>query len=292
MFAVAFEIMMDKANDEDWFNSVLICRLTVIWVIGLIGFIISQIKGKETLVRFNVLRNWNYTMGTICITVMNTVLLGSLAMIPRFMQTMMGYDAFTSGLSMMPRGIGCLIGLFLNKFLQMRVDVRFLASSGILLLALGSWMLGDINLQISQASIFIPNVLFGIGMTIAMIPLVSFSCLTVDSKEMSNASGLQNFIKTIGGAIGTSLVATFISRFSQMHQFMLIKHLNETNDIYMAKLAAYSANFAQSIDVSIAGYMAQKLIYNELLQQSRLWAYIDSFRIYAVVSIKKLMFKD
>lgn len=238
MFAVAFEIMMDKANDEDWFNSVLICRLTVIWVIGLIGFIISQIKGKETLVRFNVLRNWNYTMGTIFITVMNAVLLGSLAMIPQFMQTMMGYDAFTSGLSMMPRGIGCLIGLFLNKFLQMRVDVRFLASSGILLLALGSWMLGDINLQISQASIFIPNVLFGIGMTIAMIPLVSFSCLTVDSKEMSNASGLQNFIKTIGGAIGTSLVATFISRFSQMHQFMLIKHLNETNDIYMAKLAA------------------------------------------------------
>ena len=61
MFAVAFEIMMDKGNDEDWFNSVFICRLTVIWVIGLIGFIISQIKGKETLVRFNVLSNWNFT---------------------------------------------------------------------------------------------------------------------------------------------------------------------------------------------------------------------------------------
>ncbi len=56
-------------------------------------------------------------MGTICITVMNAILLGSLAMIPQFMQTMMGYDAFTSGLSMMPRGIGCMIGLFLNKFL-------------------------------------------------------------------------------------------------------------------------------------------------------------------------------
>lgn len=187
---------------------------------------------------------------------MNTVLLGSLAMIPQFMQNMMGYDAYTSGLSMMPRGIGSLIGLLLNKYLQ-----------------------------ISQASIFIPNILFGIGMTIAMIPLVSFSCLTVDPKEMSNASGLQNFIKTIGGAIGTSLVATFISRFSQTHQFMLIKHLTETNDVCVAKLGAYTANFAQSMDLSTAGYMAQKLIYNELLQQSRLWAYIDSFRIYAVVSL-------
>ena len=248
MFAVAFEIMMDKGNDEDWFNSVFICRLTVIWVIGLIGFIISQIKGKETLVRFNVLSNWNYTMGTICITVMNAI-------------------------------------LFLNKFLPEKTDVRVVASAGILLLSIGSWMLGDINLQISQASIFIPNILFGIGMTLAMIPLVSFSCLTVAPKEMSNASGLQNFIKTIGGAVGTSLVATFISRFSQIHQFMMVKNLTETNNIYLERLSAYAANFAQSTDFSTASAMGQQLLYNQLLQQARLWAYIDSFRIYAVVGL-------
>lgn len=285
MFAVAFEIMMDKGNDEDWFNSVFICRLTVIWVIGLIGFIISQIKGKETLVRFNVLSNWNYTMGTVCITVMNAILLGSLAMIPQFMQTMMGYDSFTSGLSMMPRGIGCMVGLFLNKFLPENTDIRIVASAGVLLLSIGSWMLGDINLQISQASIFIPNILFGIGMTLAMIPLVSFSCLTVPAKEMSNASGLQNFIKTIGGAVGTSLVATFISRFSQIHQFMMVKNLSETNSVYIERVSAYVANFAQSTDFDTAMAMGQQLLYNQLLQQSRLWAYIDSFRIYAVVGL-------
>ncbi len=285
MFAVAFEIMMDKGNDEDWFNSVFICRLTIIWVIGLIGFIISQIKGKETLVRLNVLSNWNFTMGTICITVMNAILLGSLAMIPQFMQNMMGYGAFTSGLSMMPRGIGCLIGLLLNNYLQMRLDVRFFASAGILLLSIGSWLLGDINLEISQASIFIPNILFGIGMTIAMIPLVSFSCLTVPSSEMSNASGLQNFIKTIGGAIGTSLVATFISRFSQIHQFMMVKNLTETNDVYAERLSVYTSSFIQNTDFNTANLMAQQLLYNQLLQQSKLWAYIDSFRIYAVLGL-------
>ena len=285
MFAVAFEIMMDKGNDEDWFNSTFICRLTIIWVIGLIGFIISQIKGKETLVRLNVLSNWNFAMGTICITVMNSILLGSLAMIPQFMQNMMGYDAYTSGLSMMPRGIGCMIGLFLNKYLQIRLDVRFFASAGVLLLSIGSWLLGDINLQISQSSIFIPNILFGIGMTIAMIPLVSFSCLTVPPNEMSNASGLQNFIKTIGGAIGTSLVATFISRFSQIHQFMLVKNLTESNSVYLERLSAYAANFAQSTDLNTANLMGQKIIYDELIRQSRLWAYIDSFRIYAVLGL-------
>lgn len=156
MFAVAFEITMDKGNDLDWLSSEFICKLTLIWLIGLVGFIISQIKGKETLVRLNVLSNWHYAIGTISLTVMNAILLGSLAMIPQFMQTMMGYDTFTSGLSMMPRGIRCLIGLLLCQQLQMKMDVRVLASFGVLLLSIGSWILGDINLQISQTSIYIP----------------------------------------------------------------------------------------------------------------------------------------
>lgn len=285
MFAVAFEIMMDKGNDLDWFGSKLICRLTVIWVIGLIGFIVSQLKGKETLVRLSVLKDWNLTAGTIVLTVMNAILLGSLAMIPQFMQIMMGYDSFTSGLSMMPRGIGCMAGLIMSQKLQDKMDTRLIASLGVAFLSIGSWMLGDINLQISQSAITIPNILFGFGMALAMVPIMSFSCQGVPANEMSNASGLQNFIKTIGGAVGTSLVATFISRFSQTHQNMLVDTLTETNDIFLERLNAFTANFMQYTDLSTAGYMAQKLIYNQLLQQARLWAYIDSFRIYAVAGL-------
>ena len=102
---------------------------------------------------------------------------------------------------------------------------------------------------------------------------------------MSNDSGLQNFIKTIGGAIGTSLVATFISKFSQIHQFMLVKNLTESNSVYLERLSAYAANFAQSTDLNTANLMGQKIIYDELIRQSRLWAYIDSFRIYAVLGL-------
>jgi DHA2 family multidrug resistance protein len=285
MFAVCFEITMDKGNDLDWFGSPFIRKLTVIWVIGLIGFIISQIKGKETLVRLNVLKDWNLATGTVALTVMYAVLLGSLAIVPQFMQIMMGYDAFTSGLSMMPRGLGCLMGLIIAQQLQDRSDPRIVASVGVFVLAIGSWMLGDINLQIAQSSIAIPNVMFGLGMGLAMVPLIPFSCKTISAEEMSNASGLQNFIKTIGGAVGTSLVATFVSRFSQMHQNMMTYTLTETNDNFLARLHAYTANFMQYTDSSTATYMGQKLIYTQLLQQSRLWAYIDTFRIYAVACI-------
>ncbi|MBR1616606.1 DHA2 family efflux MFS transporter permease subunit [bacterium] len=284
-FAVAFEIMMDKGNDLDWFNSPFICRLTVIWVIALIGFIISQIKGKETLVRLEVLKDWNLATGTLALTIINAIMLGSLAILPQFMQIMMRYDSFTSGLSMMPRGFGCLLGLFMANSLQQKVDSRLLSAFGIFVLCLGSWFLGDINLQISQSAIVFPNILYGFGMALGMVPLITLSCKTVKKEDMSNASGLQNFIKTIGGAVGTSLVATFISRFSQTHQNMMTHFLNPTNDMYNIRLQTYSAQFSQFTDAINAHYMAQKLIYNQLLQQARLWAYIDSFRIYAVLGL-------
>lgn len=283
MFCVAFEIMMDKGNDSDWFGSPFICRLTVIWVIGLIGFIISQIKQKDSLVKFDVFKDWNYSIGTIALTAMNAILLGSMAIVPQFMQNMMGYNAFTSGLTMMPRGVGCFIGVILAGQLGSIVDKRLLAFTGILALCAGSWMLGFVNLQISTSVIVLPNILYGFGMSMGMVPLITISCSSIEPKNMSNASGLQNFIKTIGGAIGTSLVATFVSRFSQTHQHMMVDYLRETNSVYMERLQAFTQQFAQTVDISTAKHMAENMIYNQLLQQSRLWAYIDSFRIFAVL---------
>jgi DHA2 family multidrug resistance protein len=186
---------------------------------------------------------------------------------------------------MMPRGVGCLFGCIVCGQLQAKMDGRILSAIGIGILCIGSWMLGNLSLDISQQSIVVPNILYGIGMAMGMIPLVTLSCLTVPNEQMSNASGLQNLIKTVGGAVGTSLVATFISRFSQIHQNMMIHSLTETNSVYVERLSAYTTSFMQSTDLATAKYMAENLIYNQLNAQSHLWAYIDSFRIFAVAGV-------
>jgi len=290
MFAIFFEIMMDKGNDMDWFGSPFICKLTAIWVISLIALIVTELKQKEPLIRLNILKNYNFCMGTVVITVMMAIMLASMAMLPQFMQNMMGYDAFTSGLTMMPRGIGSLIGLVLVTRLVAIIDARVVSCIGILILCAASWMLGFINLDISQSVVVIPNLLYGFGMGMGMMPIVTLSCVTVSKSEMSNASGLQNFIKTIGGAVGTSLVATFISRFSQVHQNMMVHSLTENNTVYAERLAMYTSKFASSMDIMTAKQYAEALIYRQLYQQAHLWAFIDSFRLYAVTGLLVLIF--
>ncbi len=285
VWLIPLQVVFDKGNDKDWFGSTFICWLTAIAVVGGIAFFISQVMNKKdnAFIKFDVLKDINFVFGTIMLIMSNAILLASLAILPQMLQYLLGYDAFTSGLSIMPRGVGALLSLLIFGAIGGRVPYKIYAVIGFFCLGLGGWMLGHLNLQISQMNIVIPNFIFGIGLVFSMMPLVTLSCITLRNEQMTNASGFQNLLKTIGGSIGTSLVATFISRFSQMHQYMMVKSLTPTNNIYAERLSAYAGTFTQYVSDSFTGmYMAQTTLYNQMLQQCKLWAYMDSFRIFAV----------
>ena len=282
---VSLQVILDKGNDLDWFGSKFIIRLTIFCVITFITFVVSQLKNKEPLVDLTVLKDKNFLIGTVVQVVMQGVMLASLAILPQFLQSMMGYDAFLSGTTMMTRGVGALIALFFCGTLSTKVDNRLLVAFGLGLMGLAGWWLGFLNLQIAPLNIELPNFIFGLGMGFAMIPIIALSVITIPNSQMTNASGLQNLLKIIGGAIGTSIVATMLSRFAQVHQNMLVGNLTPLNEVFVQKLHAYSAAFMNSVDSITATMMAQKIIYNEMLQQANLWAFIDSFRIYAVACV-------
>lgn len=285
IWLVPFQTFLDKGNDKDWFGSEFICKLFIFAMIGFIGFIISQYKSKEPLIDLKIFKDMNFNLGTFILAVINAILLASLALLPQFLQTMMGYDAFTSGLSMMPRGVGCVVAMILYAKLVGKVDLKILVATGLFFLAIGSWNLGFINLEVSMTSVLIPNFLYGLGMILGMIPVINLSCITVKNEDMNNASAAQNLIKTVGGSIGTSLVATLISRYAQVHQYALVKHLNYDNHIYMTKLKLLITFLTQNFDNATAFIQAHAVMYKLLLQQSYLWAYIDTFRFYAVAGI-------
>lgn len=144
-------------------------------------------------------------------------------------------------------------------------------------------MLGLLNLEINPMNIAIPNYIFGLGLVFSFMPLTTLSCITLRNDQMTNASGFQNLLKTIGGAIGTSLVATMISRFSQIHQNGLVKNLGETNTLFIDRLNTYAGSFIhQAGDMFNAQFMAGKMLYNQLIQQSTLCAYMTTFKVFAI----------
>lgn len=284
-FLASLQIVLDKGNNADWFNAPWICWLSAVALITGVLFFVSQFKNKEALTDLSVFKDKNYFIGTAVQIVMQGVLLASLAILPQFLQSLMGYDAYRSGLSMMPRGIGALCAMALCATMSNKIDNRLLVVIGLTLMGLAGWQLGTLNLQIAPINIAIPNVLYGLGLGLAMIPIITLSMATIKNEQMTNASGLQNLLKNIGGAFGTSIVATLLSRGGQKHQFMLIEHLNDYTQPYVDRVQAMSGAFMSTVDPHTANYLGQTMIYKQLMQQANLMAFIDAFRVFAIACI-------
>jgi len=281
---VTLQIILDKGNDEDWFGSAWICKLTVISIICAISFFIVQFKNKDSLIDLSVLKDKTFFFGTFIQVILMGVFLASAALLPAMLQRLLGYTAYLSGLSMGARGIGSIIGLITYLTISRFIGDRRVAMIGLGALGFGSFFFGMINLQINLTTIALPNMMYGAGIFLALTPLIPLSLSTTPNAGMTNASGLQNLVKNIGGAIGTSISTTMVARFAQVHQNLMTNHLNFTNDAFVERINFMVQNLSGYVDYGTAQIMAQGQIYSELIQQSVLWAYIDTFRWFALAT--------
>ena len=281
----SLQVFFDKGNNADWFNAAWIRWIFSLSMLAMIAFFISQWKRKNTLLDLSVFKDKNFVIGTFIQVIMQSVLFASIAILPQFLQSMMGYTAYLSGLSMMPRGLGSLSAIIICAFIADRVDKRALVAIGLCSLGCAGLCFGFLNLQISSINIMIPNYFMGFGLGLSMVPIINLSLDTISNQQMTNASGIQNLLKNIGGAIGTSLVATMLTRFAQVHQFMMVGNLNELNPAYIERLKATAGALSQYTHSSVATYMAQYSMYGQLIKQSTLWAFMDAFRIFGLMCL-------
>lgn len=197
---------------------------------------------------------------------------------------MLGYTAFLSGATMMPRGLGSMTAMLLTATLSNKIDNRLLVAIGLCLLGGSSLVFGSLNLQISNMNIAVPNFFMGIGMGLSMVPIMNLSVDTLRNDQMTNATGIQNLLKNIGSAIGTSLVATMLTRFGTSSPvFACRKYKRIKFSIYRKGFQSTAAALAQYAHMSVAQYMAQYSMYGQLVKQATLWAFIDSFRIFGLL---------
>lgn len=284
LWLVTFQVFLDKGNNADWFGSEWICWTFGISMIAMVLFVYSQIVHKESIIDLSVFKDKSFVLGTLILVIVNMVLYASTTIMPLFLQNLIGYNAFWSGYSLMPRGFGSIAAILIYSLTNRMIDFRIFTLIGIMGLGISGLMFGFLNLEFSMINIIIPNLIFGfsVGMTITVLTTVSME--TISNAQMTNASGVQNLLKNLGAAIGTSLVSTMVSRYSQAFQHNLVEFLNPQNPVYVEKLATLTSYLSQFDVLSVAQTKAQGMLYNELFQQSTLCAYMETFRVWGLIS--------
>jgi DHA2 family multidrug resistance protein len=281
----ALQIVLDRGEQDDWFEANWIRWFTVISGAALIAFLVWESRAEHPLVDLSVLRNRNFSVGLLLITMLGGVLYGTTAALPIFLQTLMGYPALQSGLALSPRGVGAFFTTLMVGRIVGKVNSRWLILMGFSLLSLSSFWLGHINLQIAPANVIWPIILSGIAISFVFVPLTTTAMGYLRQDQLGNATGLFNLMRNLGGSLGIAMVTTLLSREAQIRQVSLVAHLTPYDPPLGQHLTTLANALAPQVGTVAAGPLATSLLYDAVYQQARLWAFVYNFRLFGALCL-------
>jgi DHA2 family multidrug resistance protein len=280
----ALQILLDKGEEEDWLASHFIRWLLVLAIIGLAAFIIRELFARQPLVDLQIFKNRNFATGTAMIAVVGAILYATTAMIPLFLQTLLGYPALNSGLAVSPRGIGSFISTLIVGRLITRFDTRALLLFGFITLAYATWTFSGIDLQISIGSIAWPNVISGFAFGFLFVPLTTTTMGTLENEQIRNATGIYNLMRNIGGSIGISGVTSLVSRGGQRRQAYFATHFGPTSAVFRQHVQQIISYLGGAVGHANATAKAYALVYQDVLAQAQLAAYVATFQLLTLLT--------
>jgi DHA2 family multidrug resistance protein len=278
------QLVLDKGQEEDWFSSSLITAGAVLSGVMFISFVIWELRSKEPIVNLRILANRNFAVGTALMTVLGIVLYGTIALLPLFLQTLLGYPALQSGLAVSPRGLGSIASMIIVGRLIGRINGRYLLLFGFSLLAFSTYLFSDINLQISMGSIVWPGVMSGFAMGFVFVPLTTMAMGTLANDQMGNASGVFNLMRNTGGSLGIAAVTTMLARGVQIHQAAMVSHLTPYDPAFQQRMNDLAGSIT-SQGGAAASQQAYGSIYGALVRQASVMSYIDNFRLLSFLCV-------
>jgi MFS transporter, DHA2 family, multidrug resistance protein len=272
------QLFLDLGERHDWLDSSLIVTLAVLAVCMLVGFVIREVLVSEPILDLTVFQDRNFTLSSVAILLVGLGFNSSLLLLALYTQQILGYDAWSSGLTLAPGGLGTMIALMISGRLVSRVDQRAMLAGGCLLQAFALWLMSHVTPTIDFWNLAWPRFLQGFSQGFIFVPLQALSLATVTTERLANATAAYNVLRNIGGSVGVAVATTVLARRSQQHQVDLTSHLNVWNPALDDRLREWTAHFvAQGADTFTAGRRALSMLYREAITQAHVLSYADDF---------------
>lgn len=273
------QLLLDKGQEEDWFDSRLIITFFVVAAVALITLIVHVLTTEDPIVDLRVLRDRTYAVGLTLITVLGFVLFGSMMVLPVFLQTLLGYPALQAGIALAPRGLGAGLMMPVTGALVARVDSRILIGTGLVLASLPLFWLGQIDMNAGFWDIFWPQLFQGAGMSLIFVPLSTTTMASIPKQMIGNATSLFSLMRNLGAGIGIAVMGTLLSHFQETSSAELGARITPYDATSVNTLAQLTAAFrAAGSDAATAATQAYAAMSGMIQQQASMLSFITLFR--------------
>jgi DHA2 family multidrug resistance protein len=274
----ALQIAFDKGEELDWFESHFITALVIVSASFLLAFLVREMMADHPVVNLRVFKLSSYSAGVFLMTVLGFVLYGSIVIIPIWLQTLLGYPAMLTGVTMAPRGLGSMIGMPLIGMTISRFDPRKILVVGLLLGALSTYQMARLNLDVGYWDLFWPQAIQGFGLSMVFVPLTTISMNPVPREAMGNATSLFNLMRNLGGSVGIATVAMMDTRFQQKYTAILGEHVTSTSPQSAQMFGGLRGMFLSSgSGPALADQRAYASLFGLVQRQAAMRAFVDLF---------------
>jgi DHA2 family multidrug resistance protein len=281
----ALQILLDKGQEEDWFESRLIVTLCVCAVVGLVSFVYRELTSDAPVLDLHIFKNRSYAVGAFLMTIVGFVLYGSLVLLPVLLQTLLGYPPVQAGIALAPRGMGSFVAMPLIGILTSKMDPRTLVAGGLVLGAISLFWLANLNLDAGYWDFFWPQVIQGFAMGMLFVPLTTVTMDAISRPGMGNATSLFNLVRNIGSSVGIAVVTTLLTRSRVAHAVSLGEHVSIYDSSTRALVGQMQHVFQMRGSGAPPDLAAAGMLSGMIQRQAAILSFVDAFRIMGVIFI-------
>ncbi|MBK0392417.1 MDR family MFS transporter [Ramlibacter algicola] len=207
------QMFLDRGELLDWFDSWEIRLEAAAAIVAFAFFAVhtATVQGPSFLDR-DLLRDRNFVTGSAFGFIVGMVLYGTMALLPMFLQGLMGYPVVYTGIVTAPRGIGTMLAMIAVGRLVQRVDLRLIMATGFALTAFALWQMTHITLEMDSHLIVVSGFIQGLGIGFTFVPLSTAAFATLAPRLRNEGTPIYSLVRNIGGAVGISIVQALLSR--------------------------------------------------------------------------------
>lgn len=209
LFGIVYALI--RGNIDGWTSATVL--------VGLIGgaallalFVWHGIRSKNPMLPMRLFRSRAFSAINAASMLMFVGMFGAIFLLSQFLQNVLGYSPTEAGLRMLPWTGMPMIVAPIAGYLSDRIGGRPVVTAGLALQAVGlAWFAVIVEADVSCAAQLPALIISGVGMALYFAPAANLVMSSVRASEQGIASGANNALREVGGALGIAILASVFS---------------------------------------------------------------------------------
>lgn len=275
LLLASFQLMVDRGEQLDWFDSNEIRFYAVMLGLCLYLLVVHMLTAKDTFIRPGLFRDRNFTVGCLVCALLGVASFGSQPLVTLMQQQLLGYTAFHTGTLTALSSLSSLLAVIVVTRSFGQSGERFIVMMGLFLLGVSQFMFAALDLFADERAVLLAGLVkgAGVGLTFTLLPGMVFA--TLKPEYRNEGASIYALLRSIGTSIGISGLQIFAQHSAAATRTRLAEGVRSDNPVVQHGMP----------DLDLSSIQAMARMAREVFRQAIMVGYVSAFWLAGVIAM-------